>query len=120
MREEEKQGRGARGAGVEVKAVVAVAARVCLLLFCILGEEEENLAGCLAVALHTNIGVENTRPVCLTLPSSYLRESGKNCRRQPVRYGPLLASSGRPSILRNSQGNAQRRDKWNASTAGNH
>lgn len=71
MREKE----GARGSrGVEVKeGSNGDSSFGFVFFFCSRGgEEEENLAGCLAVALHTNTWWGNTRAICLTLPSFYL------------------------------------------------
>lgn len=42
----------------------------------------------------------------------------KKLHETAVRYGPLLASSGQPSIPRNSRGNGQGRDKWMAVDVG--
>lgn len=104
--------------GLEVKAVVAVVARVCLFFFFFSllhseGEEEEKLAGGPAVAPHTNTGGKH-KAYLFNSPILLPQGEWKELHETAIRYGPFPASSGKPSIPQNSQGNGLTRDEWNA------
>lgn len=82
MRRKEKQ-EGARGAGGKGSG----------------GEEEENLAGRLAVALHINMGWKH-KDCLFDFPILLPRGEWKNMHETAIRHSPALPPSGQPSTVR--------------------
>lgn len=96
MREKEKQ-EGARGAGSEVKAVVAVVTLVRLLLLGSGGKRRRTWQD--AWLWHCIQTGGEHKAYLFDSPILLPQGEWKKLHETAIRYSPVLASSGQPSIL---------------------
>lgn len=103
---ERKETGGCKGSGGGVKAVVLLGLSFA---FAVWGKGE-NLAGSLAVALHTNMGhKKKTQGLFVWLSHPLTSGRVEKIAWNIHKIWSVLSSSGQPSILQHSQGNGQRR-----------